>query len=221
MRVRTAPDLDGAAELAEYSEILLQIDVGRFPVYHEGIFVSLRICAYFLKYTTHLLVVETVLLPRLRLNFPIVPYCKIMKGTTPAMIRNQKTTDVTNVYPGVGDENVPDQYCEDRVILTRTNASVRGINEMITEQHLSNDSLEDPGDESLFEPEFLNSLNFSDMRPHKKILKVRKPVIMSRNLNSEEALGEKGIGATLMTGPRRGKRVFIPRIVFFSDDEVK
>ncbi|OWZ15112.1 Helitron helicase [Phytophthora megakarya] len=36
MRVRTTPDPDDAAKLAEFSELLLQIDEGRFPVNHEG-----------------------------------------------------------------------------------------------------------------------------------------------------------------------------------------
>ncbi|POM77521.1 Helitron helicase-like protein [Phytophthora palmivora] len=40
-----------------------------------------------------------------------------------------------------------------------------------TKEYLSNDSLEGPGDESLFEPEFLNSLNFSGIPPHKMVLK--------------------------------------------------
>ncbi|OWZ14819.1 Helitron helicase [Phytophthora megakarya] len=143
------------------------------------------------------------------------------------------------VCSGVGDENLPDQYFVDRAILAPTNASVRRINEMVaerlsgeTKEYLSNDSLECPGDQSLFEPEFLNSLNFSGMAPHKMILKVGTPVIMIRNLNSDDglcngrrlrvvALREKCMDATIMTGPRRRKRVFIPRVVFFSDDEDK
>ncbi|OWZ14892.1 Helitron helicase [Phytophthora megakarya] len=55
---------------------------------------------------------------------------------------------------------------------------------------------------------------------------------MIRYLNSDDGLGnrtrlhvvtprEKCVDTTIMTGPRRSKRVFIPRIVFFSDDEDK
>ncbi|KAK1935448.1 hypothetical protein P3T76_010673 [Phytophthora citrophthora] len=64
------------------------------------------------------------------------------------------------------------------------------------------------------------------------VLKVDTPIIMIRNLNSDEGLcngarlrvvssREKCIDATIMSGTRRGQRVFIPRIVFISDDEDK
>ncbi|OWY96829.1 Helitron helicase [Phytophthora megakarya] len=47
MRVRTAPDPDDAAELAEFAEVLLQIGEGRFPVNHEGDICLLRdICVF-------------------------------------------------------------------------------------------------------------------------------------------------------------------------------
>ncbi|KAK1938048.1 hypothetical protein P3T76_009198 [Phytophthora citrophthora] len=69
------------------------------------------------------------------------------------------------------------------------------------------------------------------MPPHKMVLKVGTP-IMIRNLNSDEGLcngtrlrvvssREKCIDATIMSGTRRGQRVFIPRIVLLSDDEVE
>ncbi|OWY91066.1 Helitron helicase [Phytophthora megakarya] len=102
------------------------------------------------------------------------------------------------VYPGVRDENLPDQYFVERAILAPTNASVMRTNEMVagrlsgeTKEYLSNESLESPGDESLFEPEFLNSLNFSGMPPHKMILKVGTPVIMIRNLNSDDGFSTR------------------------------
>ncbi|OWZ07064.1 Helitron helicase, partial [Phytophthora megakarya] len=146
---------------------------------------------------------------------------------------------INAVYPRVGEKHLPDQYFVDRAILASTNASVRRINEMVaerlsgeTKEYLPNDSLEGSEDASLFEPEFLNSVNFSGMLPHKMILKVGTPVIMIRTLNSDDslrngthlrvaALREKCIDATIMTGPRRGKRVFLPRIVFLSDDDDK
>ncbi|KAK1928086.1 hypothetical protein P3T76_016450 [Phytophthora citrophthora] len=64
------------------------------------------------------------------------------------------------------------------------------------------------------------------------VLKAGTSIIMIRNLNSDEALcngtrlrvvslREKCIDATIMSGTRRGQRVFIPRIVFLSDDEDK
>ncbi|POM77194.1 LOW QUALITY PROTEIN: Helitron helicase-like protein [Phytophthora palmivora] len=82
------------------------------------------------------------------------------------------------VYPGVGDDNLPDEYFVERAILAPTNASVRRINDMVSErlsgetkEYLSVDSLEGVADPNMFEPEFLNSLNFSGIPPHRIVLK--------------------------------------------------
>ncbi|OWZ11711.1 LOW QUALITY PROTEIN: Helitron helicase [Phytophthora megakarya] len=139
------------------------------------------------------------------------------------------------VYPGVGDENLPDRYFVDRANLAPTNVIVRRINELVAgrlsskKAYLSNDSLEGP--EVLVEPEFLNSLNFSGMLPHKMILKMGTPVVMIRNLNSNEGLcngtrlrvvyAKNTSMPNIMTEPRRGKRVFVPPIVVFSNDKDK
>ncbi|OWZ09740.1 LOW QUALITY PROTEIN: Helitron helicase [Phytophthora megakarya] len=212
MRVRTAPDPGGVAELAEFSEFLLQIGEGRFPAEAE--------------------------FP----NFTLLRGNEGYDACDDPEPEDHRRVRIVNalinaVYPG--DENLPDQYFVDRAILAPTNASVRRINEMVaerrsgqTKEYLFNDSLEGPGDESLFGPEFLNSVKKICMIPHKMILKVGTPVIMIRNQNSDDglcngtrfrvvALREKCIDAIIMTGPRRGKRVFNPRIVFFSDDDDK
>ncbi|OWZ04997.1 Helitron helicase, partial [Phytophthora megakarya] len=99
------------------------------------------------------------------------------------------------VYPGVGDENLQDEYFVDRAILAPTNASVRRINEMVaerltgeTKEYMSVDSLEGVADPNMFEQEFLNSLNFSDVPPHRIVLKVGTPIIMIPNLNNDAGL---------------------------------
>ncbi|POM69486.1 Helitron helicase-like protein [Phytophthora palmivora] len=91
------------------------------------------------------------------------------------------------VYPGVGDDNLPDEYFVERAILAPTNASVRRINDTVSErlsgetkEYLSVDSLEGVADPNMFEPEFLNSLNFSGIPPHRIVLKVGTPIIMIR-----------------------------------------
>ncbi|OWZ08698.1 Helitron helicase [Phytophthora megakarya] len=188
MRVRTAPDPASAAELAEFSEFLLQIGEGRYPVNSD-------------------ISENDICLP---------------------------------LYPGVGDDNLQDEYFVDRAILAPTNASVRRINEMVaerltgeTKEYLSVDSLEGVADPNMFEQEFLNSLNFSGIPPHRIVLKVGTPIIMIRsNLNSDAglcneirlrvvSLRERGIEATIMSGPFKGKTVFIPRIIFYSEDDDK
>ncbi|OWY90608.1 Helitron helicase, partial [Phytophthora megakarya] len=77
--------------------------------------------------------------------------------------------------------------------------------------------LEDPGDESLFEPEFLNSLNFSIIPPHQMVLKVGTSIIMICNLNHDDslcngtrlrvvALHDKCIDLTIMNNDRTTTR---------------
>ncbi|OWY97934.1 Helitron helicase [Phytophthora megakarya] len=86
----------------------------------------------------------------------------------------------------------------------------------------------------MFEQEFLNSLNFSGIPLHRIVFffKVGTPIIMSRNLNSDTglcngtrlrvvSLRERSIEATIMSGPFKGKTVFIPRIIFYSEDDDK
>ncbi|OWZ09159.1 Helitron helicase [Phytophthora megakarya] len=143
------------------------------------------------------------------------------------------------VYPGINADDLPNEYFVERAILAPTNASVRRINEMVaarltgeTKEYLSTDSLEGVADSNLFEQEFLNSLNFSGIPPHKFVWKVGTPIIMIRNLSSDAGLcngtrlrvvsvRERSIEATVMSGPSKGNAVFIPRIVFYTEDDDK
>ncbi|OWZ20552.1 Helitron helicase [Phytophthora megakarya] len=87
-------------------------------------------------------------------------------------------------------------------------------------------------DRNLFEQEFINSLNFSRIPPHKIALKVGTPIIMIRNLNSDAGLcngtrlrvvslarEERSIEATVMSGSAKGNIVFIPRSIFYTEDD--
>ncbi|OWZ20700.1 Helitron helicase [Phytophthora megakarya] len=131
------------------------------------------------------------------------------------------------------------EYFVDRAFLAPTNASVRCINEMVAKrltgeakEYLSVDSLEGVADPNMFEQELLNSLNFSGIPPHRIVLNVGPPVIMTRNLNSDAglcngtrlrvvSLREQSIEATIMSGLFEGKTVFIPRIIVYSEDDDK
>ncbi|OWZ08951.1 Helitron helicase [Phytophthora megakarya] len=116
--------------------------------------------------------------------------------TNPDEDRRERNVNalIDGVYPGVGDDNLQDEYFVDRAILAPTNASVRCINEMVaerltgeTKEYLSV-SLEGVANPNMFEQEFLNSLNFSGIPPHRIVLKVGTPIIMIRNLNSDAGL---------------------------------
>ncbi|OWZ22794.1 Helitron helicase [Phytophthora megakarya] len=99
-------------------------------------------------------------------------------------------------------------------------------------EYLSVDSVEGVADPNIFEQEFLNSLNFSGILPHRIVFKVGTLIIMIRNLNSDAglcngtwlrvvSLRERSIQATIMSGPFKGMMVFIPRIIFYSEDDDK
>ncbi|OWY98859.1 Helitron helicase, partial [Phytophthora megakarya] len=136
------------------------------------------------------------------------------------------------VYPGINADELPNEYFVERTITVPTNASVGRINEMVaaritaeTKKYLSTDR-----NRNLFEQEFLNTLNFSGIPPHKTVLKVVTPIIMIRNLNSDAglcngtrlrvvSLRERSIEATAMSGPAKRNTVFITRIIFYTEDD--
>ncbi|KUF96202.1 hypothetical protein AM588_10006550 [Phytophthora nicotianae] len=142
------------------------------------------------------------------------------------------------VYPGLDSDNLPDEYFAERAILTLANESVRRINDMAAErlsgetnEYLSVDSSEGVADSIMFEQKFLNFLNFSGIPPHRIVLKVGTPIVTIQNLNSEAglcngtrfrvvSLRDRSIEVNIMSGPFKGKKVFIPRIVFNSEDDV-
>ncbi|OWY99975.1 Helitron helicase [Phytophthora megakarya] len=137
------------------------------------------------------------------------------------------------VYPWINAYELPNEYFVERIILVPTNASVGRVNEMVgariteTKEYLSTDRRSHRQ-----EPEFLNSLNFSGILPHKFVLKVGTPIIMIRNLNSDAGLcrgtrlrvvsrRERSTEVTAMSGPAKRNTVFIPRIIFYTEDDDK
>ncbi|POM61708.1 Helitron helicase-like protein [Phytophthora palmivora] len=179
MCIITAPDPDNAVELAEFSDFFLQI--GEVPTSDDDYSSDGN---------------AEVEFP----NFSLLPRSSgshrrdLIEPEEDRRLRNAHAL-IDAVWPGIGDNDLPDPYFVDRAILAQINTSVRRINEMVaerlpgeTKEYLSNDCLEGPGDESLFEPDFLNSLNFSGMPPHKMVLKVGAPIILIRNLNSDDGL---------------------------------
>ncbi|OWY98747.1 LOW QUALITY PROTEIN: Helitron helicase, partial [Phytophthora megakarya] len=205
MGVRTAPDPASGAELAEFSEFYFKL--ARLAT--QSILTSNDIC----------LPRDMCIIPEERGHyrwddeehkesedieappiFNLLPATEVPLeegNTNPDDDRRERNVNalIDAVYPGVGDDNLQDEYFVDRPILTPTNASVRCINEMVaerltgaTKEYLSVDSLEGVADPNMFEQEFLNSLNFSGIPPHRIVLKVGTPIIMIRNLNSDAGL---------------------------------
>ncbi|KUF97757.1 hypothetical protein AM588_10011484 [Phytophthora nicotianae] len=181
MRVKTALDPDNAAELAEFSEFLLQIGEGRYPVNRDiddnDICIPQSMCVTPVSGGSSTSIQNSsgddsaYEAPNFNLLQPLDPEGE-RESDEPE--DDQRTRSINAligaIYPGVGDADLPNQYFVDRAILAPTNASVRRINEMIAErlsgetrEYLSNDSLDGPGAQNLFETEVLNSLNFSGL----------------------------------------------------------
>ncbi|OWZ05883.1 Helitron helicase [Phytophthora megakarya] len=133
MRVRAAPDQASVDELAEFSEFYFKLA----RVATQSIPTSAR--------TTYAFLVmgreerkesEDMEVPP---NFNLLPATEVhfeVGETNPEDDRRERNVNalIDAVYPGVGDDNLQDEYFVDRAILAPTNASVRRINEMIAER---------------------------------------------------------------------------------------
>lgn len=123
----------------------------------------------------------------------------------------------------------------DKAILTTKNEYVDYINDTILNQLPSEDvtyqSFDSVPDDTrnLYQQEFLNSINTTDIPPHQLHLKINTPIICLRNLDPINGLynGTKLIckafspnivEAEITTGNHRGKRIFLPRIPFMTSD---
>jgi ATP-dependent DNA helicase PIF1 len=122
----------------------------------------------------------------------------------------------------------------ERAILTPINQHVDVVNMQMMEwmstfdggaeqrEYLSADGIVgEEGRGGMYPTEFLNSLNFSGVPPHKLLLRVGCPIILLRNLTGGLAhgtrfivtrLGDRVIEARVATGPSKGEVVCIPRL---------
>ncbi|OWZ05401.1 Helitron helicase [Phytophthora megakarya] len=141
------------------------------------------------------------------------------------------------VYPGINAADLPNEYVVERTILAPTNARVRRINEMVAgrltgKQKCIFRQAEGVADKNMFEQEFLNSLNFSGILPHKIVLMVGIPIIMIRNLNSDAGLcngtrlrvvspRDRSVEAIVISGSAKRNTVLISRIIFYTEDDDK
>ncbi|XP_078449987.1 ATP-dependent DNA helicase Pif1-like [Lampetra planeri] len=227
MKVQCAENQESAAELAAFSEFLLEVGEGR----HE---VDPDLGPDCMKIPPAMVIDNPEYDPDIdgdedgnHLPIPLG-----MKRIVDAMY----SADELN-YPTVATND----YFAHRTILTPTNAAVQRMNEAVADRlreapqvYLSTDSVEDDerAGSAFFETDVLNSVNINGVPPHKLILNKGIAVMMMRNLNPDAGLCNGTrlrivemkphvIRATIMTGTHNGKEVLIPQILFISDDDTK
>jgi ATP-dependent DNA helicase PIF1 len=142
---------------------------------------------------------------------------------------------IEEVYGGVRglEGEARAEHIIERAILTPLNQHVDAINKQMMEwmstfdegveqrEYLSADGTVGVETQGLYPTEFLNSLCFSGVPPHKLLLRVGCPIILLRNLTGGLAngtrlivtrLGDRVIEAKVATGPSKGDVVCIPRL---------
>ncbi|GMF37475.1 unnamed protein product [Phytophthora fragariaefolia] len=216
MSVRAAHSAETAAELAAFSDFLLQVEEGRHEVIRQ-------LGRDYMKLLRIMLIDD----PPEEVDADEV----IAPGAIPSGFK--RLIDV--MYPDVNNQAIAtDEYFANRTILTTTNVMEHHINDAVAarldgdaHEYRSIDKLQDDEDWNFFEPEILNSVNINGIPPHKLTLKKGAPIMVMRNLNPDLALcngtrlwvvehKHNVIHAIIMTGERRGQDVLIPRIVFIS-----
>ncbi|KAE8915891.1 hypothetical protein PF003_g924 [Phytophthora fragariae] len=221
MRVQSARSESTAAELAAFSEFLLQVGEERLEV-------NKSLGKDFVKIPRDMLIDNT------EPDQDMDEAEDILPGAVPRGLKN--IIDV--MYADINNPDIAtDEYFADRTILTTTNAVVQRINEAVSQrlsgdphEYLSVDSVDDDNEGNFFEPEVLHTVNINGIPPHKLTLKEGAPIMMMRNLNPDLGLCNGTrlrvvklkphvIHATIMTGERQGQDGLIPRIVFVSDGD--
>ncbi|XP_073033758.1 uncharacterized protein [Primulina eburnea] len=142
---------------------------------------------------------------------------------------------IDSVFPNMINHVNDENYMVHRAIITPKNIDVDNINQMLIlkfygeeKEYTSWDSVKDDN-HNLFQEEFLNSLRPSGLPPHKIILKVGSPIMLLRNIAPElglcnrtrlicRGLGRNIIDAEIITGPYKGTRFFLHRMLLKSED---
>ncbi|KAJ8940615.1 hypothetical protein NQ318_004539 [Aromia moschata] len=130
-----------------------------------------------------------------------------------------------------GGEEYAGPCAVDKVILTPTNAVVREVNEAIVAKlpgdavtYFSTNSYEAAEDDNFYVPvDVLDAVSLPSLPPHELVLKVGCVVMLLRNLDVAEglcngcrmavrSLGSQVIACEVLTGRRRGRVVYVPRV---------
>jgi len=144
-----------------------------------------------------------------------------------------------SISPAMGSPPEP-SYFLDRMILAPRNAHVGEINEAILDRmpgetivyHSSNTIIEEPGADGGFNPfpltpEYLSSINSSNLPPGELRIKIGCPLILLRNISPAQGLcngtrvvvvrgGDRVLEVKIIGGDHDGKAAFIPRISVIS-----
>ncbi|KAD4384901.1 hypothetical protein E3N88_25069 [Mikania micrantha] len=147
------------------------------------------------------------------------------------------------VYPSILQNYKNQEFFRERAILAPKNEVVHEINDRLLSvfpgderEYLSFDSIcqtehfNDSLQESLYSPDFLNSLKISGLPNHRLVLKVGVPVMLLRNIDQQNglcngtrlqvvSLGKRVIEAEIISGSNIGTRIFIPRINLIPTDK--
>ncbi len=159
-----------------------------------------------------------------------LPHDLLIRGSNPKAI-------VDHVYPNLGTENATADI-EGSAILTPMNKDVDFINELAMNQLSgklrvlkSKDSVVDNGggESELYTEEILNKCNVAGLPVHLLKLKEGVPVMVLRNLAPlkgvcngtrlrVDKIGKFTLQTTILTGPKRGNRFFVPKITLASKE---
>jgi ATP-dependent DNA helicase PIF1 len=152
---------------------------------------------------------------------------------------------VADVFPGLAQRRAgaddSGEYFGERAILTTRNEGVDAINEACIGAFctdvpatvlLSADDVAEVGDASLYQPEFLNSLNISGLPPHRLALKAGCPIMLLRNMRGmpgmvngarlivRRIISRFVLEAVIAVGDFKGEVVYIPRMKMSPSDGV-
>ena len=143
---------------------------------------------------------------------------------------------INNVYPDI--ENLPtkrSQWLRERAITSSKNSVVDEINRELLNRYQSEsrpfnsiDNVVNSGDITRYSHIYLNSLNPSELLPHKLIIKIGAPIMLLRNLKppklcngtSLQVMGFRNnvIVTKILTGPGTGEEIGIPLDITYSSD---
>ena len=142
---------------------------------------------------------------------------------------------IRSTYPNLATLYSDPAYLRERAIISPKNDTIDEINGHVLslipgheKVYLSSDALVESSKEHgnldlLYPVEFLNSLQFKGIPPHKLALKIGSPVMLLRNLNQSAGLcngtrliitqlGDRVVEAQIITGSHAAEKVILPRI---------
>uniref|UniRef100_K3Y356 ATP-dependent DNA helicase n=1 Tax=Setaria italica TaxID=4555 RepID=K3Y356_SETIT len=142
---------------------------------------------------------------------------------------------IRSTYPSLETSYSDPTYLRERAIMAPKNGTIDETNSRVLslipgheKVYLSSDTLVESSKEHgnldlLYPVEFLDSLQFKGIPPHKLVVKIGSPVMLLRNLNQSAGLcngtrliitqlGDQILEAQIITGSHIGDKILLPRI---------